>query len=232
MRKLVVNTFTTLDGVMQAPGGPEEDPTGGFEHGGWSAGYWDEAMGQWMGDFMGAPFDLLLGRKTYEIFAAHWPHAQDEPGAEQLNAATKYVASRTLNSVDWENSQLLEGDVADAIARLKEQEGPALQVHGSSNLIQTLLRHDLIDEFRVWSSRSFSPPGSGCSATGPSPAVSSSSTRRRRRRASCSSRTRLRESRGMGHSRWNSRPRRSSSGAAGFLTDVGSRFASASRRPV
>ena len=150
MRKLVVNTFTTLDGVMQAPGGPEEDPTGGFEHGGWSAGYWDEAMGQWMGEFMGKPFDLLLGRKTYEIFAAHWPHARDQPGAEQLNAATKYVASRTLSSVDWENSQLLEGDVADAIARLKEQDGPDLQVHGSSNLIQTLLRHELIDEVRVW----------------------------------------------------------------------------------
>jgi dihydrofolate reductase len=150
MRKLVVNTFTTLDGVMQAPGGPEEDPTGGFEHGGWSAGYWDEPMGEWMGEFMGAPFDLLLGRKTYEIFAAHWPHARDEPGAEQLNAATKYVASRTLRSLDWENSQLLDGDVADAIARLKEQDGPDLQVHGSSDLLQTLLRHDLIDEFRVW----------------------------------------------------------------------------------
>ena len=150
MRKLVVNTFTTLDGVMQAPGGPEEDPTGGFEHGGWSAGYWDEAMGEWMGEFMGKPFDLLLGRKTYEIFAAYWPHARDEPGAEQLNAATKYVASRTLDSVDWENSQLLEGDAVNAIAHLKEQEGPDLQVHGSSNLIQTLLRHGLIDEFRVW----------------------------------------------------------------------------------
>ena len=150
MRKLVVNTFTTLDGVMQAPGGPEEDPANGFQHGGWSAGYWDEAMGQWMGEFMGGPFDLVLGRKTYEIFAAHWPHARDQPGAEQLNAAKKYVASRTLNSVDWENSQLLEGDVADAIARLKEQEGPDLQVHGSANLIQTLLQQDVIDEFRVW----------------------------------------------------------------------------------
>jgi dihydrofolate reductase len=150
MRKLVVNTFTTLDGVMQAPGGPEEDPAGGFEHGGWSAGYWDEAMGEWMGEFMGKPFDLLLGRKTYEIFAAFWPHARDQPGAEQLNAATKYVASRTLQTVDWEHSQLLEGDVAAAIARLKEQDGPELQVHGSSNLIQTLLRHELVDEFRVW----------------------------------------------------------------------------------
>jgi dihydrofolate reductase len=150
MRKLVVNTFTTLDGVMQAPGGPEEDTAGGFEHGGWSFGYWDEPMGEWMGEFMGKPFDLVLGRKTYEIFAAYWPQAGDAPGAEQLNRATKYVASRTLESVDWENSRLLEGDAADAVARLKEQDGPELQVHGSSNLIQTLLQQALIDEFRVW----------------------------------------------------------------------------------
>lgn len=150
MRKLVVNTFATLDGVMQSPGGPEEDPTGGFEHGGWSAGYWDEAMGQWIGEFMGRPFDLLLGRKTYEIFAAHWPNSRDEPGAEQLNAARKYVASRTLTAVEWENSELLEGDVAGAIERLKAENGPELQVHGSANLIQTLLRHNLVDEFRVW----------------------------------------------------------------------------------
>ena len=150
MRKLTVNTFSTLDGVMQAPGGPEEDPTGGFEHGGWSAGYWDESMGEWMGEFMGKPFDLLLGRKTYEIFAAHWPHQRDEPGAEQLNSATKYVASRTLDSVEWENSQLLEGDAAEAVARLKEQDGPETQVHGSSDLIQTLLEHGLVDELRVW----------------------------------------------------------------------------------
>ena len=150
MRKLVTNTFTTLDGVMQAPGGPGEDPSGGFEHGGWSAGYWDEAMGQWMGEFMTGRLQLVLGRKTYEIFAAYWPHARDEPGAAELNAATKYVASRTLSSVGWENSQLLEGDAAAAIARLKGEDGPDLQVHGSSNLIQTLLRHDLVDEFRVW----------------------------------------------------------------------------------
>jgi dihydrofolate reductase len=150
MPKLVVNTFATLDGVMQAPGGPEEDPTGGFEHGGWSVGYWDDAMGQWMGEFMGKPFDLLLGRKTYEIFAAYWPHARDQPGAAQLNAARKYVASRTLESLEWENSQLLEGDLADAVARLKEQDGPEVQVHGSSHLLQTLLRQELVDEFRVW----------------------------------------------------------------------------------
>src|ERR671922_559769 len=149
MRKLVVNTFVSLDGVMQAPGGPEEDPTGGFEHGGWSVSFWDEEMMRSMGEFMGKPFDLILGRRTYEIFAAHWPHT-DEPGAAELNHATKYVASRTLTTLDWKNSQLIEGDAAEAVARLKQGDGPELQVHGSSNLIQTLLQHDLIDEFRVW----------------------------------------------------------------------------------
>jgi dihydrofolate reductase len=149
MRKLVVNTFASLDGVMQAPGGPEEDPTGGFELGGWSVPFWDDHMGKVMSEFMGKPFDMILGRKTYEIFAAHWPHS-DEPGAAELNRAKKYVASRTLESLDWENSTLLGGDVGDAVARLKKEEGPELQVHSSSDLIQTLLRHDLVDEFRVW----------------------------------------------------------------------------------
>jgi dihydrofolate reductase len=148
MRKLVVNTFVSLDGVMQAPGGPEEDPTGGFEHGGWSVTFWDDQMMQYMGDFMGKPFDLVLGRKTYEIFAAHWPHT-DEPGAAELNRATKYVASRTLETLEWEPSQLLKGDVGEAVARLKEEDGPELQVHGSSDLIQTLLRDGVIDRFRV-----------------------------------------------------------------------------------
>jgi dihydrofolate reductase len=148
MRKLVVNTFVSLDGIMQAPGGPGEDPTGGFEHEGWSVPLWDDQMGQSMGEFMGKPFDLVLGRKTYEIFAAHWPHS-DAPGAAELNRATKHVASRSLHNLEWENSQLLEGDVGEAVARLKEEDGPELQVHGSSNLIQTLLQHGLIDEFRV-----------------------------------------------------------------------------------
>jgi dihydrofolate reductase len=149
MRPLVVNTFVTLDGVMQAPGGPEEDPTGGFTHGGWSAGYWDDAMGARMGELMGKPFDLLLGRKTYEIFAAHWPHVPDQPGAEELNSARKYVASRSLDKVEWNNSTLLEGDVAEAVAKIKQEEGPEIQVHGSSDLIQTLLEHDLVDELRL-----------------------------------------------------------------------------------
>jgi dihydrofolate reductase len=149
MRELVVNTFLTLDGVMQAPGAPEEDPSGGFEHGGWSFGYWDEQMQNAMGESMSKPFDLVLGRKTYEIFAAHWPHS-DDPGAEPLNRATKHVASTTLKDLEWENSKLIEGDVPDGIRALKEQGGPELQVHGSGNLIQTLLAHGLIDELRLW----------------------------------------------------------------------------------
>jgi dihydrofolate reductase len=149
MRKLVVNTFVSLDGVMQAPGGPEEDPTGGFEQGGWSVNFWDEQMMASMDEFMGKPFDLVLGRKTYEIFAAYWPHSEAS-GAAELNRATKYVASRTLDKLDWEPSRLLEDDVPEAMARLKEEDGPELQVHGSSNLIQTLVRHGLVDQFRVF----------------------------------------------------------------------------------
>jgi dihydrofolate reductase len=149
MRKLVVNTFASLDGIMQAPGGPEEDPEGGFEQGGWSVYFWDDSMNESMGEFMGKPFDLVLGRKTYEIFAAYWPHT-DEPGAAELNRATKYVASRTLDTLEWENSELLEGDVATAVVRLKEGNGPELQIHGSSDLLQTLVKHGLVDQFRIF----------------------------------------------------------------------------------
>jgi dihydrofolate reductase len=151
MRKLIVNSFLTLDGVMQAPGGPEEDPAGGFPHGGWSANYWDEVMGRKMDESIGPgkQFDLLLGRKTYEIFAAFWPNAGDQPGAAELNAATKHVASRTLKAVEWENSSLLEGEAAEAVRKLKEEDGPEIQVHGSADLIQTLLEHDLVDELRL-----------------------------------------------------------------------------------
>ena len=149
MRKVVVVTQMTLDGVMQAPGGPEEDPSGGFEQGGWSVNYWDEVLEQAIGEGMARPFDLLLGRKTYEIFAAHWPYA-DGPAADRLNSATKHVASRTLERLDWSNSTLIEGEVATAVAQLKAENGPELQVHGSWELIQTLLAHDLIDEFRLW----------------------------------------------------------------------------------
>ena len=153
MRKLTVNTFMTLDGVMQAPGGPEEDTSGGFQHGGWSFHYWDEMMGQVMDESVKRPFDLLLGRKTYEIFAGYWPNITDEANnsmADKLNNAHKFVASRTLDSVDWQNSELIRGDVPQEVRQLKEQDGPEIQVMGSSNLIQTLLKHDLIDELRVW----------------------------------------------------------------------------------
>ena len=148
MRDLIVSTFLTLDGVMQAPGGPEEDPSGDFEHGGWMAGYWDEQIESVMGESMSGPFDLVLGRRTYEIFAAHWPHT-DDPGAELLNAATKHVASTTRKELEWENSKLIEGEVPEGVRALKEEDGPELQVHGSANLIQTLLKHGLIDEFRL-----------------------------------------------------------------------------------
>jgi dihydrofolate reductase len=148
MRELIVSTFLTLDGVMQAPGGPEEDPSGGFEHGGWSFGYWDDQMASVMEESMSRPFDIVLGRRTYEIFAAYWPHI-DNADAEPINTATKHVASTTLTSLDWQNSQLIEGDVAGGIRALKEQDGPELQVHGSANLIQTLLEHGLVDEFRL-----------------------------------------------------------------------------------
>ena len=150
MRKIIVSSFLSLDGVVQAPGGPEEDPTGGFTQGGWSFAYWDDMMGKVMGENMSVPFDLLLGRKTYEIFAAHWPYAGENPVAKLFNKATKYVASRTLGKLDWINSRLLEGDVAKDVARLKAGDGLDLQVHGSGGLLQTLIGAGLIDEYRLW----------------------------------------------------------------------------------
>ncbi len=150
MRQLVVNTFVTVDGVMQAPGGPDEDPSGGFTHGGWSVNYWDDVMGEQMGAFMGTPFALLLGRKTYEIFAAYWPHASEEQGAKPLNEATKYVASRTLTSLEWQPSVLIQGDLVEAVRELKQEDGAELQVHGSANLLQTLIGAGLIDQFHLW----------------------------------------------------------------------------------
>jgi dihydrofolate reductase len=148
MRKLIVLSFITLDNVVQAPGGPEEDPVGGFEHGGWLFGYGDDFLLNIMIEQTSKPFDLLLGRKTYEIFAAHWPYmnANQDPFAAKLNNAKKYVASKTLTKLDWNNSELINGDVPEEIKRIKEQDGPELQVHGSSNLVQTLLKYDLVDE--------------------------------------------------------------------------------------
>jgi dihydrofolate reductase len=148
MRKLIALSFITLDGVMQAPGGPEEDPTDGFKHGGWVAGYFDDFLGKVMVKQMSKPFDLLLGRKTYEIFAAHWPYVEsnEDPIASRINDAKKYVASKTLTKLDWRNSQLIKGDVTKEVKTLKEKDGPGIQVHGSGDLIQTLLRYDLVDE--------------------------------------------------------------------------------------
>jgi dihydrofolate reductase len=150
MRKLVVGTFLTLDGVMQAPGGPEEDRSGGFPHGGWSVSYFDDRMGEVMVKWMQKAGGFLLGRKTYEIFAAHWPHISDDPIADKLNNSPKYVASRTLDRVAWKGSHLLRGDVVEEVRRLKGESGGEIQVHGSGDLIQTLLKHNLIDEFRLW----------------------------------------------------------------------------------
>jgi dihydrofolate reductase len=160
MRKIVAGAFVSLDGVMQAPGGPEEDPTGGFEYGGWTATYWDDVIGGAMGDTFSVPFDLLLGRKTYGIFAAHWPHMDVDPAtskfdpfeieiARMFNRATKYVATHSPSTLPWQNSQSLGSDIVATLRDLKKKNGPTLMVQGSSNLIQILLAHDLIDEFRL-----------------------------------------------------------------------------------
>ncbi len=150
MRRLIVQTFLTLDGVMQAPGGPGEDDEGGFSYGGWSVNYWDDQMGEVMGEATSKPFGMVLGRKTYDIMAAYWPTAPEDTGAMVFNDATKHVASRSPRKLDWSNSVLIEGDAAEGLAALKKEDGPELQVHGSGNLIQTLLRNNLVDEYRLW----------------------------------------------------------------------------------
>ncbi|MCW4463285.1 dihydrofolate reductase family protein [Sphingomonas sp. BT-65] len=160
MRKIIAAAFVSLDGVMQAPGAPEEDPTSGFEHGGWLVPHFDETTGAAVDEMFARPFDLLLGRKTYDIFAAHWPHFPTDPDAEgydELNAAialrfdaiTKYVASRSQPALDWQNSELLGPDVPAALRELKRQDGPDLLTQGSSELLQTLLAEDLVDELRL-----------------------------------------------------------------------------------
>lgn len=150
MRNVVAAAFVSLDGVMQAPGGPPEDPTGGFAFGGWTVNYWDEPMGQYMDEAFSHPFDLLLGRKTYEIFAAHWPYMPDgDPVKEAFDRVTKYVATRSDMPLTWQNSVRLEGDAVDAVRRLKQEDGPPLLTQGSSGLLQTLFAHDLVDELRV-----------------------------------------------------------------------------------
>ena len=146
MRKIIVLTFLTLDGVMQAPGGSGEDDSGGFTYGGWTVPYFDEFLGKVMTELMSKPFDLLLGRKTFEIFASYWPYHEDEVSG--INNATKYVVSKTLSTHEWKKSVFLKDNVVDQMKKLKQQDGPDLQVHGSWNLIQTLMEHDLIDE--IW----------------------------------------------------------------------------------
>jgi dihydrofolate reductase len=152
MRQLVVGAFLTLDGVMQAPGGPDEDRDGGFRHGGWLVPYFDETFAAIMGEWTTQAGAFLLGRKTYEMFAASWPNATDpaDEAAKALNTRPKYVASRTLDKLTWNNSHLLRGNVAEEVLKLKAREGGEIQVHGSSNLLQELLRHDLIDTLRIW----------------------------------------------------------------------------------
>jgi dihydrofolate reductase len=160
MRKIVIGAFVSLDGVMQAPGGPDEDPTGGFTLGGWIVPLMDEAAGAALGETFGAPFDLLLGRRTYDIFAAHWPHIQRDPTASdydassadlsrKFDAATKYVATHRPESLTWQNSRGLGPDVVAALRELKTQDGPPLLTQGSTELTQTLLASDLVDELRL-----------------------------------------------------------------------------------
>lgn len=152
MRKIIVATFVSLDGVMQAPGGPQEDPTGGFKFGGWVASHFDEELGGALGEIFGRPYDLLLGRKTYDIFAAHWPFITDGPDkaiADSFNSITKYVASRSTPELTWQKSQLLGSDVVAALKKLKAEDGPDLLVQGSGNFLQTLWKHGLVDELSI-----------------------------------------------------------------------------------
>jgi len=149
MRKITAITQVTLDGVMQSPGGPEEDPRNGFTHGGWVMPFWDDALSAAMDEIIACEFDMLLGRRTYEIFAAYWPNQGDNPIAKAFNRATKYVVTRSLDQLDWENSQRIGGDVVDEVRQVKASDGPALHIWGSSELLQTLMTAELIDEYRL-----------------------------------------------------------------------------------
>ena len=151
MRKIIVGAFVSLDGIMQAPGGPNEDPVGGFKYGGWIVPFIDETMREWVGEMFAKPFDLLLGRTTYDIFAAHWPYVgADHPIGSVFNRVTKYVATRNPNlKLGWQNSQTLGTDAVAAVRKLKDEEGPDLLTQGSTELLQTLFRNDLVDEIKI-----------------------------------------------------------------------------------
>jgi dihydrofolate reductase len=150
MRRIITTTFVTLDGVMQAPGAPQEDTSGGFTYGGWSVHYWDGLMGELMNDIMAQPFELLLGSKTYDIFAAHWPTSKEEPVASTFNATRKFVVSGKPKELSWQNSELVTGNVVGRLKELKSQDGPDLWVHGSGEFIQTLIKNHLVDRMLVW----------------------------------------------------------------------------------
>ena len=150
MRKIIVGMFVSLDGVVQAPGHPDEDREGGFEHGGWTMPYGDDEIGKVILDSMNASDAMLLGRKTYQIFAAFWPSAPaDDPFAAPMNSISKYVASTTLSKVDWKNSTLINGNVVEEVLKLKQQPGKDISIIGSGTLVHTLMQHDLIDEYRL-----------------------------------------------------------------------------------
>jgi dihydrofolate reductase len=150
MRRIIAITQVTLDGVMQGPGGPEEDPRNGFTLGGWAMPFFDETGSQAIGETIAGEFDMLLGRRTYEIFASYWPHQGDNPIAKAFNRATKYVVTRTLDQIDWKPSQRLGSDVVNELRRLKASDGPEFHVWGSGNLLQTLIAAELVDEHRLW----------------------------------------------------------------------------------
>lgn len=159
MRKIIITSFVTMDGVLQAPGGPTEDPTGGFKWGGWTASYGDEITNQAIGSIMDKPFDLLLGRFTYDIFAAYWPYIKDHPIADKFNKLQKFVVSSKQIDLSWSGSHLITGDVVKGLKELKKQDGPDLLVHGSSKLIQTLLANGLADRLHIWTYPVTTGPG-------------------------------------------------------------------------
>lgn len=150
MRKIIVTEFLSMDGVLQAPGGPHEDTSNQFKLGGWTFHYGDDLTREVMGKIMSAPFDLLLGRRTYEIFSAYWPYQETSPIADKFNRIEKFVVANPPIDLPWQNSTLITGDVVGRLKQLKEQDGPDLLVHGSSRLAQTLLANHLVDVLHTW----------------------------------------------------------------------------------